>query len=154
MKKRILTLCIMMAMALPVAACGRGEVEAHVDTTPASVSTASAPSTPASVSSVEETEPETYEKYFYIEDVFTITLDDVKYTVVAGYPIGGTIYVGDTLVLDRDGEKIETKVVSFETLQDEHPTSVGENEAIAVWLDKYLSQTIKAGDKLMDASVK
>lgn len=140
----------MMAMALPVAACGRGEVEAHVDTTPASVSTASAPSTPASVSSVEETEPEAYEKYFYIEDVFTITLDDVKYTVVAGYPIGGTIYVGDTLVLDRDGEKIETKVVSFETFQDEHPDYAVATESIAVWVDKYFADTLRHGDKLFD----
>ena len=97
-------------------------------------------------------EPVAKERYFQVEDVFTITLDETKYTVVAGYSVGGTIYVDDTLVLESDGERTETKVVSFETLQNEHPTSAKENESIAVWIDKYLSRTIKSGDKLVDVT--
>lgn len=95
-------------------------------------------------------EPVAKERYFQVEDVFTITLDETKYTVVAGYSVGGTIYVDDTLVLESDGERIETKVVSFETLHGEHPTSAGENEAIAVWVDKYFADTLRHGDKLFD----
>ena len=82
-------------------------------------------------------------------DEVEFTLDDVKYTVVTGSPVGGTIYAGDTLTLEADGEKIKTKVVSFETMQGEHPSSASENENIAVWLDKYLSETVVSGDKLV-----
>ena len=119
------------------------------------VSEASTDSTSVSEASTEqEPEPEAKEVYFSVKGVFTSTLNEVQYTVVTGYPVGGTIYVDDALVLETDGETIETKVVSFESLQGEHPTSVGENEAIAVWIDKYLSETVKAGDKMVDVSVK
>ncbi|MBR6309292.1 MAG: hypothetical protein IKR39_11880 [Lachnospiraceae bacterium] len=102
--------------------------------------------------SFKKTKTATPERYFQVEDVFTITLDETQYTVVTGYSVGGTIYVDDTLVLTTAGERTETKVVSFETMQGEHPTSAAENENIAVWLDQYLSQTIKSGDKLVDAT--
>jgi len=95
-------------------------------------------------------EPVAKERYFQVEDVFTITLDETKYTVVAGYSVGGTIYVDDTLVLESDDERIETKVVSFETLQNEHPDYAVANEAIAVWVDKYFADTLRRGDKLLD----
>ena len=95
-------------------------------------------------------EPIAKERYFQVEDVFTITLDETKYTVVTGYSVGGTIYVDDTLFLESDGERIETKVVSFETLQDEHPTSAKENEVMAVWIDQYLSEIITEDSVIFD----
>ena len=151
MKKRVLSVVLLALVALSLTACEAKETVSSATT----VSTVSADSTSVSEASTEqEPEPEAKEVYFSVQDVFTITLNEVQYTVVTGYPVGGTIYVDDALVLETDGETIETKVVSFESLQGEHPTSVGENEAIAVWIDKYLSETVKAGDKMVDVSVK
>ena len=155
MKKKVLSFALMACVALSLTACSTKEAVSSVDTTSTTVSSVSEVSTPDSTSvSEQEPEPSAKEVYFSVRDVFTITLDDVQYTVVTGYSVGGTIYVDDTLVLERDGERIETKVVSFETLQGEHPTYAAENENIAVWIDKYLSETVQAGDKMVDESVK
>ena len=157
MKKKLLSLALTALAVISLAACGAKETVSSTAPASTSVSSASEASTPE-VSSVSETsaeqepEPVVAEKYFSVQDIFTITLDEVQYTVVTGYSVGGTIYTDDTLVLETAGERIETKVVSFETMQGEHPTCASENENIAVWLDKYLSKTIQAGDKLVDVT--
>ncbi len=149
MKKRVLLLATIVGAVLSLSACAAKETSVSVSALDAQVTSASVNTDVPVASAEKETEPAVEEIYFAVEDVFTITLDDVKYTVVTGSPVGGTIYADDTLTLDAGGEKIETKVVSFETIQGEHPTSASENENIAVWLDKYLSETVVSGDKLV-----
>lgn len=152
MKKRVLLFVTIVGAVLSLSACAAKETSVSVSASSTQVTSASVSTDIPVVSAEKETEPTTEEIYFAVEDVFTITLDDVKYTVVTGSPVGGTIYADDTLIFEAGGEKIETKVVSFETMQGEHPTSASENENIAVWLDKYLSETVVAGDKLVKES--
>lgn len=149
MKKRVLLLATIVGAVLSLSACATKETSVSVSASSAQVASASVGTDVPTVSAEKETEPAAEEIYFAVEDVFTITLDDIKYTVVTGSPVGGTIYADDTLTFEANGEKIETKVVSFETMQGEHPTSASDSENIAVWLDKYLSETIVAGDKLV-----
>jgi len=87
--------------------------------------------------------------YFHVKDVFTIKVEGVENTVVVGYPEKGSISVGDTLTCEGDGESIQTSVVMFEDLNGNHPDTAKENEQIAIWLDKYLSDKIKADDMLV-----
>lgn|GEM_PF-6051421 len=149
MKKRVLLFATIVVAVLSLSACVAKETSVSVSASSAQVTSASVDTDVPAASAEKETEPAAEEIYFAVEDVFTITLDDIKYTVVTGSPVGGTIYADDTLTFEANGEKIETKVVSFETMQGEHPTSASDSENIAVWLDKYLSETIVAGDKLM-----
>ena len=149
MKKRVLLLATIVGAVFSLSACAAKETSVSVSASSAQVTSASVSTDVPVVSAEKETEPATEEIYFAVEDVFTITLDDVKYTVVTGSPVGGTIHVDDTLALETDGERIETKVVSFETMQGEHPTAASDSENIAVWLDKYLSETVVSGDKLV-----
>ena len=159
MKKKVLSLALMACATLSLTACTAKETVSSTEPVSVSVSSVTETSTPdttsvSEASTEQEPEPEAKEVYFQVQDIFTITLEDVKYTVVTGYPVGGTIYTNDTLTLETDGETIETSVVSFETIQGEHPTSATENDSVAIWLDKYLSETILAGDKLVDVTVK
>lgn len=156
MKKKVLLFVTAAGLVLSLSACAAKETSASVSVSSTQVTSTSVSNETPAVSAEKEIEaatedvgPATEEIYFAVADVFTITLDEVKYTVVTGSPVGGTIYADDTLTLETDGEKIETKVVSFETMQGEHPASASENENIAVWLDKYLSETVVAGDKLV-----
>lgn len=149
MKKSVLLFVAVAGLVISLSACTAKETVTSVNETGTQPELTSVSIDTPDVSAEKETEPATEEINFAVEDVFTITLDDVKYTVVTGSPVGGTIHVDDTLALETDGERIETKVVSFETMQGEHPTSASDSENIAVWLDKYLSETVVAGDKLM-----
>lgn len=149
MKKSVLLFVAVAGLVISLSACTAKETVTSVSETSTQPELTSVSIDTPVVSAEKETEPATEEIYFAVEDVFTITLDDVKYTVVTGSPVGGTIHVDDTLALETDGERIETKVVSFETMQGEHPTSASDSENIAVWLDKYLSETVVVGDKLM-----
>lgn len=88
------------------------------------------------------------EKYFSVQDIFSIVRDGVKYCVLVGRFVGGTLSVGDELNFYKTGEKTITKVLGLERPGTEHLTSVAENVDIAVWLDKDLSKQIKPGDKL------
>ena len=93
-------------------------------------------------------EDESERSYFYVEDDFTIIWEDENYSVIAGYFVGGTLNIYDTLVFEHDGESIETMIYSFETPKQEHPKSVEEYEHVAMWIDTYLKGDIQPGDKL------
>ncbi|MBP3206326.1 MAG: hypothetical protein J6M66_13000 [Lachnospiraceae bacterium] len=90
------------------------------------------------------------EMYFIVEDVFTITHEGDKYSLVVGCPVNGTVSVNQEVdILYSDG-RIKTKVVGLEDAHSNHPTTVGEFENVAIWLDKYVGDFVKAGDLLVN----
>ncbi|SDB43764.1 hypothetical protein SAMN02910298_02191 [Pseudobutyrivibrio sp. YE44] len=87
-------------------------------------------------------------------DVFSITIDEVKHTVIIGIPSNGSISLNDILQHQGREKTEELKVVKLEQLEKLGVaiSTVEEYEQVAIWVDKYMGGKIAKGEELVKVS--